>query len=537
MSRFNAPPRTGVRSPVITLPVAETGPVRTAQGGEGFLRDAYSELFLLSVSNMSSDKDDFYESARQRDSRFVALLHSVASDTEWVTGFVTFLRTKAMIRTASIVAAAEIVKARLAAGVQGNRQIIAAALQRPDEPGELLAYWISKYGKAIPKPVKRGISDACQRLFHERSLIKWDSKERAYRFADILQLVHAEPSGPVQSALYKHILNERYRTDAEVYIPEALPILRANRKLMELPVEQRLNVTHGQLAEAGLTWEILAGWGQSAMDAARWESVIPTMGAMALVRNLRNFDKAGINKAASRLVEDKITDPEEIRKSRQLPMRFLSAYRATRDSGTVTAWGPSLETALNLSLGNVPQLPGRTLVMVDLSGSMGAPIAGSRSDLSRKDGAAIFGAALAKRSETADLVGFSNDVWQFQFEKFSSVLPLADTIVKLGGGGTATGDALATAYQPGVHDRVVILTDEQAGYGYGHGQRQLSEVLPQVKVPVYTWNLAGFQAAQMESGRNRFTFGGLNDSSFRVISLIEQGAHQDWKSLFAQGND
>jgi hypothetical protein len=63
-------------------------------------------------------------------------------------------------------------------------------LRRADEPGELLAYWTSMYGRAIPKPIKRGVADAVLRLGTEFNYVKWDSEGRGYRFADILNVTH-----------------------------------------------------------------------------------------------------------------------------------------------------------------------------------------------------------------------------------------------------------------------------------------------------------------------------------------------------------
>jgi len=67
------------------------------------------------------------------------------------------------MRTAPVVLAAEAVRARLAAGLDGgNRQLVGSVLRRADEPGEMLAYWTSRYGRAVPQPVKRGVADAGQ---------------------------------------------------------------------------------------------------------------------------------------------------------------------------------------------------------------------------------------------------------------------------------------------------------------------------------------------------------------------------------------
>lgn len=552
MARFNAAPRTGVRSPVATIsPVSDA---RTALNGAGYLRDARSELFLLAVSNMADPKGAFHEDGRARDQRFTDLLRnpSVYGDHPWARGFIGYLRNEANLRSASVVAAAEIVKARLVAGLQDNRYLVSDALQRPDEPGEFLAYWVSQFGRSLPKPVKRGISDACQRLFTERNFLKYDSDSKGYRWADILQLVHAQAKGPAQNTLYKFVLNARYESNDETFSLDALPMLHANRMLLALPKEERALVTAGQLQEAGFTWESLAGWLQGPMDAAAWEKIIPSMGAMALVRNLRNFDQAGISRTARRTVEDKLTNADEIRRSRQLPMRFLNAYRAINNSGTVSGWAPVLEEALNLSLANVPVLSGRTLVLVDLSQSMYGRALSERSDLRWVDAAAVFGAALARRAgpQAVDLYGFGTIPRRYNFTAQSSVLPLAEAMANtrttpaelgltgyapqdiLGLGGTETAKALRETFSG--HNRIVIITDEQhsgSGYYFSHGE--VNTVLDQFNVPSYTWNLAGYKVGQAESGsKRRHVFGGLSDSAFRMIPALEAGQHQDWATLF-----
>lgn len=517
MARFNTAVKTGVRSPVLT--VAEA---RTALGGDGYERDPKSELFLLAVSNMASPGGAFHESGKDRDARYTRLIKQVCTDTNWFTGFIGFLRDTANMRSASIIAAADAVHARLSAGITGgNREMVARVLQRADEPGELLAYWTATHGRNIPQPVKRGIADALARLYTERAYLKWDSESRGFRFADVIQLTHPKAQG-WRNDLNKYILDQRYQDAAD--IPETLTTIRARAALMAVPVAERRSVTAGQLSEAGMTWESIAGWLQGPMDAAAWESAIPSMGYMALLRNLRNFDQAGISKAARREVEDRLTDPEQVAKSRQLPMRFLSAYRATRDSGTVTAWGPVIEEALNLSLGNVPELTGRTLVLVDLSGSMRYGTLSDKSGLRYVDAASVFGAAIAKRND-ADLFGFDNRLISFPKVKPSdSLLPLADTIAKHGGGGTSTAAAIQASYNG--HDRIIIVTDEQAGYGYG---TDVDHVLKSTGVPSYTWNLAGYRVGHAQSGsRKQHTFGGLSDSAFRMIPLIEAGEHQSW---------
>jgi hypothetical protein len=133
----------------------------------------------------------FYESGKDRDSRFATLVHAVAADDPaWMAGFIPWLREEANMRSAAVIAAAEAARSLLKAGRPGGRPLVALALQRADEPGEMLAYRQSCYGRAIPKPVKRGIADAALRLYREYPLLKNDTATHGIRFADVLALTH-----------------------------------------------------------------------------------------------------------------------------------------------------------------------------------------------------------------------------------------------------------------------------------------------------------------------------------------------------------
>ncbi|MFI1351987.1 TROVE domain-containing protein [Streptomyces sp. NPDC020898] len=526
MARFN----TKAAKAQPTSRVTSTGRVlRTYQGGRGRERDERSELFLLSIANFVAQKT-FHESGEDRDDRFAALVRRLAvTDPAWTAGLLGWLRGEGNLRTAAIVGAAEYVKARLDAGVTeatdgpSNRQVIDSVLRRPDEPGELLAYWTSRYGRNIPKPVKRGIADAVRRLYSGKSLLKYDTASKGYRFGDILNLVHAapDPAKPWQGELFQYALDRRHNPDTAV-VPKSLPVLAAHRDLMALRPAKRRKVVTGasgaeRLADAGMTWEALAGWLQGPMDRAAWEAVIPSMGAMALVRNLRNFDEAGVSDEVAARVAAKISDPAEVARSRQFPFRYLAAYRHAPS----LRWSYPLEQALGHSLANVPVLSGRTLVLVDRSGSMFYSRLSERSELTRADAAAIFGSALALRAADADLVEFGTSSNRVKYRKGESVLKVLDRFGDLGG--TDTTEAVRRHYRR--HDRVLIVTDEQYAYSR-HGDP--TEQVPS-DVPVYTWNLAGYQAGHGPSGAgNRHTFGGLSDAAFRMVPLLEGARDADW---------
>ncbi|KPI30355.1 TROVE domain-containing protein [Streptomyces sp. NPDC048253] len=526
MARFNFRARNP--QPVSPVsPVTTTGRVlRTHQGGRGRERDARSELFLLAIANFVSQQT-FYETGAARDDRFAELVRELAvTDPSWTAGLLGWLRGEGNIRTAAIVGAAEYVHARLTAGATdgpSNRQVVDCVLQRPDEPGELLAYWTATYGRSIPKPVKRGIADAVRRLYSGKSLLKYDTASKGYRFGDILNLVHAapDPAKPWQGELFRYALDRRHNPDTAV-VPKSLPVLTAHRDLMALRPAKRRRVVTGaggarRLAEAGMTWEALAGWLQGPMDKAAWEAVIPTMGAMALTRNLRNFDEAGVSDEVAARVAAKISDPAEVARSRQFPFRYLAAYQHAPS----LRWAYPLERALGHSLANVPALPGRTLVLVDRSGSMFYARLSDRSELNRADAAAIFGTALALRAADADLVEFGTSSNTIKFREEESMLKILERFGDLGG--TDTTEAVRRHYRG--HDRVLIVTDEQYTASR-HGDP--TDQVP-ANVPVYTWNLAGHRAGHGPSGKgNRHTFGGLSDAAFRMVPLLEAADDTRW---------
>jgi hypothetical protein len=543
MSRFNTTTaKTQPRSPV----TSETAPSgRTYEGAPGYTRDAKSELFLLAVSHLGSD-GAFYENGKQRDARFADLVRTVAvEDPAWTDGFIPWLRGEANMRTASLVAAAEALKARLDAGQPGGRRLVSAALQRADEPGELLAYWHSLYGRNEPKPLKRGIADAIVRLYNEFSLLKYDTDSHGYRFGDVIERVHVtgehpEVKGTWKGALYEHAIDRRHGRDNPV--PEELAMIRANAALRKQAADNpSVLLGAAALKAAGMTWEdALSLAGSKVAKRDLWAALIPSMGFMAQLRNLRNFDDAGVPDDVAGDVIARLTDPEQVAKSRQFPFRFLAAYRAAPS----LRWSYPLERALNLSLGNVPALKGRTLILVDRSLSMWEAKMSGRSEMVWADAAAVFGAAVALRAERADLVEFASRPAPVKFGAAESVLKVIERfhVGNDQNGPVGTGTDIPRAVRAHLrpdHTRVVIVTDEQSEPGilpsnvYGYfgdalPPTRIDDLIPK-SVPVYVWNIGGYKHGTLPSGGGRrHAFGGLTDSAFRMINLLEAGSDAAW---------
>ena len=523
----------------------------THEGAPGFKRDQKSELFLMSVTNFVGEKT-FYEPAGDRDSRFVQLIHEVAvADSAWIGRFLPWLRSEGNMRSASIVGAVETAWAMLKAGIPGGRRIVASVLQRADEPGEAVAYFHSRYGRTMPIGIKRGIADGAAKLYTEYSALKYDTASKGYRFADVLGLTHAKPdfdletlpldklevmtseemqsyrSGRIrrQEILFKWLNDSRYWRDTE--IPPSLDMIRNNASLRQAVTGgDYSSLTNAEvLRAAGMTWEdVLSLAGDKVDKAALWEALIPTMGYMALLRNLRNFDEAGVSKEAANAVITRLADPEQVARSRQFPFRFLSAYEAAPS----LRWGQALDEALGHSLKNLPSLPGRTLILVDTSASMTSMSYSAKSKVTPAKAAAVFGVALAAKGENVSLHGFADGVFEHRVPAGGSVVKeVAGFLARTGcvGHGTNIAGSLRATYKG--HDRVVLISDMQTMGGYGYA-RGVSESIP-TNIPLYGFNLGGNEHAAFSTANpNRVEFGGLTDQTFRTIPLIEASKNASW---------
>jgi hypothetical protein len=510
------------RAAAPTSPVLAVAPAWTYEGGAGFTRDAKSELFLLAVTNFAGEQT-FYEPAPARDARFATLVARVAGeDPNWLARFVGWLRGTAHMRSAAAVMACEYVRA----GGPNGRRVIASACLRADEPAEILAYWTARYGRNVPQPVKRGVADAATRLYTERAALRYDGTGRAWRLADVLELAHPKPADERQAALFRWLLDRRHdRADARDpgAVPAVLGTVRAWLELHAVPVEQRRALLVAQperIAAAGMSWETASAWLEGPLDTAAWTALVPSMGYMARLRNLRNFDDVGMDDGSAARVAASLADPAEVARSRQLPYRFLSAYLAVSS----VRWHAALEHALQAATGNVPELPGRTLVLVDTSASMNGYAYSAKSTVTPARAAALFGVALAVKGADVDLVGFADGTFTHEVRRGGSVLREVERFVaRTGevGHGTRIAEAVHASYRG--HDRVVILTDMQTFAG-----GRVTDAVPR-HVPMYGFNLVGYGTTAIDAGgANRHEFGGLTDATFTLLSMVERGERADW---------
>lgn len=532
MSRYNK----AATQPAKRSAMKTTGlPVATHQGGVGYERDNQSELFMLVSSFMGGDAN-FYETEDERYARLVTLSNVCAVDNgTWFYDLVNWTRNSAKMRTAAGVMAVEGVRGRITyARIHGekantsqdslNRNIINVACSRADEPGEILTYYASRYGKNFPRAIRCGVGDAATRLYSERSYLRNGAGHNvSYSFQDVLRLTHAKPKDSYQESLFAYITKG---------IGENLLKITARNELYAIAHrEDKMAVVRDdpdRLKLAEMDHMTMPAW-LGSMDKEAWEACIPNMGVMALLMNLRNFDKAFISAASRQLVMDKIQDPEEIVKARVLPMRFLSAYR----NAPSVSWHWPIEQGINHTLTQIPELSGNTLVMIDMSGSMTFGKISDKSQLTYADAAKIFGAVLKARNPHIDLVQYGTNAESIVVDPGTSVVKIMDKFHDMGG--TNTNQVLRRITDQHSFKRVIIVTDEQASGGsrylsFGYeSEGPVGEFLPKDTM-LYTWNLAGYAPAHTSGGlgNKHHLGGGFSDAAFGIFNMIESTGNGKW---------
>ncbi|MBV8114340.1 MAG: TROVE domain-containing protein, partial [Silvibacterium sp.] len=217
-----------------------------------------------------------------------------------------------------------------------------------------------------------------------------------------------------------------------------------------LTAEQAL--TWRQLIEGTLpspeTWEVRLSRGEKKREV--WESLLIAnrLGALALLRNLPNMQAVGVE---PELVRQAL---EAIRVDRVLPFRFIAAARHAPQ------WEPWLEQAMFQSLHGQAPLDGRTALLVDVSGSMDAPLS-RRSEMLRIDAAAGLAVLLREIAEEVSIYTFSEKLVLVPARRGFA---LRDAIVESQPhSGTYLGRALDKLRESRqTYDRLIVITDEQS---------------------------------------------------------------------------
>lgn len=366
-----------------------------------------------------------------------------------------------------------------------------AIIQRADEPATCVAMHDALYGGTVPKPLKKGISDALGQ-FTDYHLAKYRGASKDVSLHDVLNVVHADPAAAEWFGGTRDEQAERYDRVQQGYLSDA-------------PGVEPLKV------DADETWQDIVSnanpeWG----DAKTWRAALPYMGLFATVKNLRNLREAGLS-------GDEIFDtprrghgdPEPltvdaVRRSKVYPFRFYQAWLALAGSGAGVHGKMSrsrrlasrlpgqtrdlldertrewLAAAMAVAVENIPAAfhDSRTFVVVDQSGSMNHALT-EGSSMTYMNLAAFLGAVMHAAGTTMPVGVFGEQFDTVATPEASalSIPEMTTRILETGatvGGSTNGWKALdwltygnpnavanggATNSEPVAVDRIVMVTD------------------------------------------------------------------------------
>lgn len=460
-------------------------------------------------------EDTFYVEGTKIAEDIVADIKEVAqTDPNFVLQVAAWARNDLHMRTTPQVLLVE--AANIEAAKPFIREYAPKIIKRADELAEVVAYQLSAHGKPIPNSLKKGLADAFSK-FDEYQLNKYDSNKGSVSLGDVLHLIYRKEGYPVSKALWNYLVNDE--VDAE-----ALPKIGA---LKELLSRNTLDDESKRLIKkSNATWETVVSHFGSTKEV--WESVIPNMGYMALLRNLRNFEQKVVDLEP---VLARISDPEAVKRSKQLPFRFYSAYRNVNNADIKTA----ISRAFEASVSNV-KLDGRTGIIVDLSGSMSSK-ASNRSDISFRDIASVMGAIGIKKSERNVVVAFADRAEIVNLNPDDTMMTNIKAIEQTRVGGATYADkGFELLARQGKFDRVFLLSDMQC-YSDDNPQMEwrpsnwrISNVANQwatyrrtyPNARLYSFDLSAYGTKQLPTADTSVTIiNGWSDKVFDYISLTE----------------
>jgi len=480
--------------------------VENYPGGIAFKTDPKTELTLRFLTYLVGEPKFYTPDADEEMNTIRGLIQTVAmSDPEYLMKLATYARNEMYLRSAPIFMLVEAVQYdTVKPFVKKNTPAI---LKRADELTEVIAYFIARNGEigsrgkaSLPNSLKKGIAQSFYN-FNAYQFAKYD-RDGSVKLKDTLSLVHPKPRNEDEALLFKQI------RDRTLPIPE--------------------------------TWETVISVNGSTKE--NWESVMPKMGYMAKLRNLRNFLKLGVDIDP---VIQHLTNPKAVHNSKQYPFRFLSAYKALEgaevkgDPFTRNKLQAAVITALDLSVENLPRLPGRTFVASDNSGSMENPLS-HRSSVEYVDIANIMGALAHRISDEVVTSVFAAGFEVVGMHPGYGVMMNAGLMKEAGKRvGYATNAFLArqNLIQNDIKvDRILLFSDMQCYSTYTIGWRtvnfrgdslteqfELYKRQINSKVRLYSFDLTGYGTVQFpQSDPNVILLSGWSPRVLEFISKYEK---------------
>lgn len=350
-------------------------------------------------------------------------------------------------------------------------------------------------GRAVKRQVAKFLNN-----ISEYWAVKYNGRGRGYSLGDLVATAHPKPKDARQEAIFRYLRGKPYDTSL-------VPQIDAFEKLKKAGTSEEIVRL---IAEGRLPHEVVTGTVKP--DRKVWDALVPQMPVFALLRHLNALDRAGVLDDNKELIQKKLTDPEVLSKSKILPFRFVAAFKKVEKSWVKDV----LRQAVELTFSNLPDIPGKTAVFLDVSGSMQGQYI---------EVGSVFALALYKKT------GGNGIFWTFNTKVrdprpslHDSILTQAENIHATGG--TDTGAPVRKLAGENIKvDNIIIITDEQQNTGspfYGELAAYRRKVNPAAKA--FVIDVAPYRSAMVPpADGDTYYIYGWSDIVLQYISLSING--------------
>jgi len=513
---------TQVTSPCTGIKISATYKKSTKLNKEGFPAfDRSLEEDTLAVLMTNTLSNTFYVSEQELAKETVDVLTKMAEkDPEFLAKALVYARNQGLMKLAPVVGLAVLSAFDKSEKKTAFRKVFHHVVKTPDDLREFVSLCRSK---AIRQGLGGEARDAVKRwLQHltEYHAVKYGGNSEGITLRDIIRMAHPRPINDKQRELFGWLVkgwedvgSQPSPTNPQVWALEKLKRSTDEAEIVSLVETYRL------------TWEVVVP-SVKKMTPAIWRALLKDMPYMALLRNLNTMERNGVmDKDTAKNIADRISNPDNVKHSKQLPFRFFNAFKAFTGNQEVR---DALVDALEQSFINVDKLNGRICIANDISGSMGGAVS-DKGNTRYCDIAGLLGAALFKKCDDVVLLPFDTSVHKFNISRRSTIMDIAGKI-GLAQGGTS----LAAPIQELTHTRDKVdvfigITDSEDWSGEGFltaWERYKKTINPNAKAFLIT--IAPYRDWVAPEGYSDVHFiMGWNDSVLRYISMtLNQGVSQ-----------
>lgn len=335
--------------------------------------------------------------------------------------------------------------------------------------------------------LRRGIAHWYTSMDAERlayQAIKYQQRD-GWSHRDALRLAHPQAPTAVHNQLFQWMTHgwdaANMPTDppAETALQTIWAFERTRQATTVAEIQQAI-------ADGRLPWEAIPTEWLS--DAAVWRTLLPNLPLTALVRNLARLTTNGVLtpiSAETRLVMDRLTDTERLRRARVHPVAVLAAlvtYQQGHGMRGTQTWTPvpqivdALDQAFYKAFQHVEPTRKRLVLALDVSGSMGMGQVAGVPGLTPRVASAAMALVTAVTERRVTIVGFSHELIPLTITPRQRLDDVVKAISNIPFGATDCAQPMLWALQNGVQaDAFIIYTDNETWFGQIHPAQALQQ--------------------------------------------------------------